>query len=91
MYQSAWVGLGEVVLYKDPSAKFRNAPNPAEYNRDPAAYLDKQLPRLAKWLVQYCDEMLRGDFSLRETLEKVRGEKQKRSSEEMARRAARRS
>jgi hypothetical protein len=42
MYRDAWVGLGEVILLKDPSARFRNAPNPAEYNRDPAAFLKKQ-------------------------------------------------
>jgi hypothetical protein len=89
--QDAWVGLGEVVLYKDPSVRFRNAPHPTEYNRDPVAYLNKQLPRLARWLRQYCEEMLRGDFSRRETLEKLRAEKYQRWCAEMARRAARRS
>lgn len=72
VYENAWIDLWDVVHCKNPAARFKYACNPGAYGRDPAGYVDREAARLAKVLRRYADDMLRGDFSRREELERFR-------------------
>ena len=64
-FESWSFDLGEIILWKDPNSRFGYA-----FGSD--VNLDQELSRLAVLLKKYCDNMLKGDFSMRNDLEKFR-------------------
>ena len=67
-------GVGDVVEAKDAGAAERWSARLQEYLQRPDS-IDLQLAGRATLLRQYCDEMLRGDFSLRDELKRLREER----------------